>query len=90
MELLGIHDELFHWITTYHGAMANIMPPERNEMLDVIDNDEAFDRWMDSYNRKLELDASRARRGSGGGGDGRVVMGKEAILGRLRGKDVDD
>jgi hypothetical protein len=96
VELVNVHDELFHWITTYHGVLANILPPERNEAIEVMDQDDRFDHWLESYNKKIELDASRRHHegtrlgGNTGGGGKRRVMSGDSIKARLRGKDEDD
>jgi hypothetical protein len=41
-------------VTLYHGVMNNLLGEDRAKALKVIDDDEAFDRWLAEYHAKQE------------------------------------
>lgn len=55
----------------YNSYLTNITGADRAEMLKVIDDDDAFDRWREQFDRKMSAPPKSA---------GRVSMSKEDFI----------
>lgn len=56
--------EFVYWLSLYSSIRSNLHGAERQEALEIIDDDDAFDRWLEGFERKWELES--AGRASGG------------------------
>jgi hypothetical protein len=56
--------EFVYWLSLYSSIRETLHGAERQEALEVIDDDDAFDRWLEGFERKRELESTA--RASGG------------------------
>lgn len=63
---------------TYHNAMTQLMPEDRFEAMQVIEDDEEFDAWLKRY--ELKMQSKPSKRPSR---PGRVAVSKDEFLERM-------
>lgn len=68
---------------TYHSVMTNLIGQDREDAKRVIDDDEAFDAWLDDYERKKAREMAQVGKPGGGKTPGRTSVGKEDFLKRM-------
>jgi len=46
--------EFLHWVMLYNDIFQEMFGEDKEEALNVIDNDEAFDAWLKRYSLKMK------------------------------------
>jgi hypothetical protein len=65
-------------VTTYAGVIQNLYGKDRQDALDAMDDDAAFDRWMANYSRKQQQDSQRS--GGSKSRSGKTAIDKDTYL----------
>jgi hypothetical protein len=53
---------------TYHGVLANLHGPDRDDAVKAMDDDAEFDRWSREYEQKVQDQMAKAQGKRSGGG----------------------
>lgn len=64
-------------MTTYNNVLTNISGKDRQQMLKVWEDDEAFDLWLEAFSNKMSNDS-----GGGSQGSGHVRISSDEYLSR--------
>jgi hypothetical protein len=67
----------FHWVSLYASLLSNLYGEERDEMVAVMDNDDAFDRWL------VTFDAKRRKEMGGGKSKGQHSISNDEYLAKF-------
>jgi predicted RNA-binding Zn ribbon-like protein len=65
----------FQWVSLYSSLSANIMDKDRDEMMDVWDNDDEFDVWLKKLDATRKANSKRKP-----GANGKVAISNEEYL----------